>query len=80
MFLKNVEVKAPIQAVFVQDKAESPLVNHVLLVADDNSSVTYVENYVTVDNAPKGIVSIVEEVIAEKKCAHYFWRCRQSCK
>lgn len=63
---KNVEVKAPIQAVFVQDKAESPLVNHVLLVADDNSAVTYVENYVTVDNEPKGIVSIVEEVIAEK--------------
>ncbi|MDC9217554.1 SufD family Fe-S cluster assembly protein, partial [Clostridioides difficile] len=63
---KNVEVKSPIQAVFVQDKAESPLVNHGLLVADDNSAVTYVENYVTVNNEPKGIVSIVEEVIAEK--------------
>lgn len=68
MFLyvpKNVEVKEPIQAVFAHGNASSPLVNHVLLVADDNSAVTYVENYVTLDTENKGIVNIVAEVIAE---------------
>ncbi|MCH3081394.1 Fe-S cluster assembly protein SufD, partial [Listeria monocytogenes] len=42
------------------------------LVADDNSAVTNVENYVTVNNEPKGIVSIVEEVIAEKNARSTF--------
>ncbi|MBC2311370.1 Fe-S cluster assembly protein SufD [Listeria booriae] len=62
---KNVEVKEPMQAVFAHKNAASPLVNHVLIVADDNSAVTYVENYVTLDADNKGIVNIVAEVIAE---------------
>ncbi|EUJ31384.1 putative aminotransferase [Listeria floridensis FSL S10-1187] len=63
---KNVEIKEPIQAVFVQKDASLPLVNHVLLVADENSSVTYVENYVTLDDTSKGIVNIVEEVVTRR--------------
>ena len=42
---KNVELKEPIQAVFLHDDEETTLFNHVLIVAEDNSSVTYVENY-----------------------------------
>ncbi|MBC1521180.1 Fe-S cluster assembly protein SufD [Listeria aquatica] len=63
---KNVEIKEPIQAVFVQKDASLPLVNHVLLIADDNSSVTYVENYVTLDEDSKGVVNVIEEVIANR--------------
>lgn len=63
---KNVEIKAPIQAVFVQKNIESPLINHNLIIADDNSSVTYVENYITLDEKNAGIVNIVEEVIANQ--------------
>ncbi|WP_163654873.1 Fe-S cluster assembly protein SufD [Listeria sp. PSOL-1] len=63
---KNIEITEPIQAVFVVDKANAPLLNHVLLVADDHSSVTYVENYISLDSEKSGIANIVEEVIANK--------------
>jgi Fe-S cluster assembly protein SufD len=61
---KNVEIKEPIQSVFVHDQADATLFNHVLIVADDNSSVTYVENYISTLDAEKGIVNIATEVIA----------------
>lgn len=61
---KNVEVKEPLQAVFVRDNKDASLFNHVLIVADDNSQVTYVENYIsTVEGS--GIANIATEVIAE---------------
>lgn len=60
---KNVEVKEPLQAVFVVDEAEASLFNHVLIVAEDNSQVTYVENYISTVEG-KGIVNIATEVIA----------------
>ncbi|MBM7648571.1 Fe-S cluster assembly protein SufD [Bacillus ectoiniformans] len=61
---KNVEVKEPIQAVFVQDDAKATLFNHVLVVADDNSSVTYVENYVSTTDVENGVANIITEVVA----------------
>ena len=61
---KNVEVTQPIQAVFIHDDAEASLFNHVLVVAEDNSSVTYVENYVSLVKAATGVVNIVTEVLA----------------
>lgn len=62
---KNVELKDPIQAVFLQDDNQVPLFNHVLIVADENSSVTYVENYISTVEVPEGIANIVTEVVAE---------------
>jgi Fe-S cluster assembly protein SufD len=61
---KNVEVKEPIQAIFVHDDASLNLFNHVIVVAEDNSKVTYVENYVSTVDSAKGIFNIVTEVIA----------------
>lgn len=60
---KNVVIEEPLQAVFLRDNQEASLFNHVLLVTEDNSEVTYVENYIsTVDGA--GLANIVSEVIA----------------
>ncbi|EDL62955.1 Fe-S cluster assembly protein SufD [Bacillus sp. SG-1] len=61
---KNVEVAQPIQAVYIQDNADTTLFNHVLVVADDNSSVTYVENYISTTDVEQGIYNIVTEVFA----------------
>ncbi|MDP4169882.1 MAG: Fe-S cluster assembly protein SufD [Bacillota bacterium] len=61
---KNVEINEPIQAVYVHDDVNSNLVNHVIVVADDNSSVTYVENYISTVDASNGIFNIVTEVFA----------------
>lgn len=44
---KNVVVDTPVQAVFLTDDAEAAFAPHVLIVADSNSSVTYVDNYVS---------------------------------
>jgi Fe-S cluster assembly protein SufD len=61
---KNVEVSEPIQAVFVQDNAEANLFNHVIVVAEDNSSVTYVENYISTVETSNNLVNILTEVVA----------------
>ncbi|MDF2857816.1 MAG: Fe-S cluster assembly protein SufD [Neobacillus sp.] len=61
---KNVEIAEPIQAIYVHDNAETNLFNHVIVVADENSSVTYVENYISTVESIGGIFNIVAEVLA----------------
>ncbi|MTH53888.1 Fe-S cluster assembly protein SufD [Bacillus mangrovi] len=59
---KNVELQAPVQAVFVHEDAKAAF-NHVLVVAEDNSSVTYVENYISLKEE-EAVFNTVSEVIA----------------
>ncbi|MCM3618936.1 Fe-S cluster assembly protein SufD [Sutcliffiella horikoshii] len=59
---KNVVIEEPIQAIYLQDKAEA-VFNHVLIVAEDNSAVTYVENYLSNNDGEGSIFNIVTEVI-----------------
>lgn len=61
---KNVEIKEPIQAVFVHDDAEANLFNHVIVAADDNSSVVYVENYISTMETSDSLCNILTEVVA----------------
>ncbi len=61
---KNVEVSTPVQAVFIHDDKEANVFNHVLVVAEDNSSVTYVENYISTVEEANSIFNIVTEVVA----------------
>jgi len=44
---KNVIIEQPIQALFLADDADALFAPHVLIVAEANSSVTYVDNYVS---------------------------------
>lgn len=60
---KNVVIEEPIQAIYLQDQAEA-VFNHVLIVAEDNSAVTYVENYLSDNDGEGSIFNIVTEVIA----------------
>src|SRR5690625_1913807 len=62
--LKNVQIKEPIQTVFWQEDPESALFNHVLVVADENSELTYVENYLSNNEDEETVSNIVTEVIA----------------
>lgn len=61
---KNVELKSPIQAVFLHDDEDANLFNHVLIVAEDNSSVTYVENYISNVESKGNVFNLVTEVMA----------------
>jgi Fe-S cluster assembly protein SufD len=60
---KNVIVEEPIQAVFLHDNVDASLYNHVLVVAEANSSITYVENYLSTVEEAKGQANIISEVI-----------------
>lgn len=60
---KNVVVEEPIQVLFLHDDEQASLFNHVLVVADTGSSVTYVENYLSTVDEAKGQANIVSEVI-----------------
>ncbi|WP_404429171.1 Fe-S cluster assembly protein SufD [Sutcliffiella horikoshii] len=60
---KNVVIEEPIQAIYLHDQAEA-VFNHVLIVAEDNSAVTYVENYLSKNDGEGSIFNIVTEVIA----------------
>lgn len=61
---KNVEITEPIQAIFIHDDAEANVFNHVLVVAEDNSSVVYVENYISTVETAESKFNIVSEVVA----------------
>ncbi len=61
---KNVVVEEPLQAVFWQEDEEAGLYNHVLLVADQGSQVTYVENYISNNDEKASVANIISEVIA----------------
>lgn len=61
---KNVVVEKPLQVVFLHDNADASLFNHVLVVADSNSAVTYVQTYVSTVEQSNGQANLIEEVIA----------------
>lgn len=58
---KNVQVEIPIQSLFWQENSEVGLLPHILIVAEDNSKVTYVENYFGNDTG-QGVNNYVAEV------------------
>ncbi|SET34812.1 Fe-S cluster assembly protein SufD [Oceanobacillus limi] len=62
---KNVQVDEPLQVVFWQEDPDVALFNHVLVVADENSSLTYVENYISNNEKEETVANIVTEVIAQ---------------
>lgn len=60
---KNVVIEEPLEALFVQNSFVKEAMNkHVLIVADTNSSVTYVEKYIT-EGTEKNSANIVVEVV-----------------
>lgn len=44
---KNVQIDVPLQALFLSEDGSATFAPHVLIVAEANSSVTYVDNYIS---------------------------------
>src|SRR5690625_2451718 len=61
---KNVQLDVPLQSIFWQEDKEAALFNHVIVVAEENSSVTYVENYISHNEAEQTVSNIITEVFA----------------
>ncbi|WP_438447565.1 Fe-S cluster assembly protein SufD [Gorillibacterium sp. sgz5001074] len=63
---KNVQVELPVQALFLTEGADASCAPHVLIVAEANSSVTYVENVLSLGETGERVVSGVVEVFAKQ--------------
>lgn len=63
---ENVEIETPLQTIFWQEDEEVALFNHVLVVAEKNSKVTYVENYLSSNEETDAVANIVAEVHAKE--------------
>ncbi len=62
---KNTEVSMPLQALFISDDRERVFSPHVLIVADANSSVTYVGSYASTDSDVELVHNGMVEIVAE---------------
>ncbi len=75
---KNVQVEVPLQALFLTDDAEASLSPHILVIAEANSSVTYVDNFTSAGTGgplvQNGIVEVVVKSGAKVNFAsvHHF--------
>lgn len=61
---RNVVIEEPLQVVFLNDNEDASLFNHVLVLAEANSAVTYVETYISTVEQSKGQANIITEVVA----------------
>lgn len=61
---KDVIIEEPIQSVVLHDDASASLFNHVLVVADEGSEVTFVENYFSNLDSSSEKINVISEVIA----------------
>lgn len=61
---KDVHIEDPVQMVLLHDDEKASLINHVLIVADKGSEITYVENYLSNVEETEEQINIVSEVLA----------------
>jgi len=61
---KNVQIEEPLQAIFWQENPEIALFNHVLIVAEESSFLTYVENYISHNDEEETVANVITEVFA----------------
>ncbi|MFD1671265.1 Fe-S cluster assembly protein SufD [Agrilactobacillus yilanensis] len=69
---KGVVIKEPIQAFYYQDSTQvQDFVHHLLLLADEGSEVTYLENFGTIGDT-ENIANIMAEVVAKDNSYVHF--------
>lgn len=62
---KNVEIETPLQSIFLLDDTTTVFSPHVLIVAESNSRVTYVDNYISGDFSDKIVHNGAAEVFVK---------------
>ncbi|WP_440896193.1 Fe-S cluster assembly protein SufD [Amphibacillus sp. Q70] len=62
---RNVVIDTPIQSIFWQEDENLALFNHVIIVAEENSQVTYVENYLSDHDETQTVANVISEVIVK---------------
>ncbi|MBC8080973.1 MAG: Fe-S cluster assembly protein SufD [Gorillibacterium sp.] len=59
---KNVTVQIPLRAIFLSDRKGAALAPHVLVIAEEGSSVSYVENFISAGTSSELVVNAAVEV------------------
>ncbi|GGH14285.1 Fe-S cluster assembly protein SufD [Paenibacillus segetis] len=62
---KNVEIETPLQSIFLLDDTSTVFSPHVLIVAESNSRVTYVDNYISSEFGDKIVHNGAAEVFVK---------------
>lgn len=62
---KNVEIEVPLQSIYLVDDSKTVFAPHVLIVAEANSRVTYVDNYISGDLTDPIVHNGVAEVFVQ---------------
>lgn len=62
---RNVELSEVVQYITYVTDAQTSLFNHVLILAEENSKVTYVENYLSSLDKGEGLINIISEVFPQ---------------
>ncbi len=62
---KNVQVEVPVQALFITDDGEAVFSPHVLIVAEQHASVTYVDNFISQGKLNGLVYNGVAEVVVK---------------
>lgn len=62
---RNVVIDTPIQSIFWQEDENLALFNHVIIVAEENSQVTYVENYLSDHDEARTVANVISEIIVK---------------
>lgn len=62
---KNVQVEVPVQALFLSDDREASFSPHVLIVAEQHASVTYVDNFISQGDLDGLVYNGVAEVVVK---------------
>ncbi|WP_347300117.1 Fe-S cluster assembly protein SufD [Dolosigranulum savutiense] len=69
---KNIVIEDPVEAIFIQDALKADAyVKHVIIYADVNSQVNYVERWLTAGNEKTSANIIVEVIAQEGARIHY---------
>ena len=64
---KNVNIDVPIQAIFLTDDERATFAPHILIVVEQHSSITYVDNYVSAHTSGAVLHNGVVEVIVKEQ-------------
>jgi Fe-S cluster assembly protein SufD len=68
---KNVKVELPLQALFLSDDARATFAPHLLIVAEANSSVSFVDNWISTDEGQRVANGVIEIFVKQGAKVQY---------
>ncbi|QGQ97840.1 Fe-S cluster assembly protein SufD [Paenibacillus psychroresistens] len=68
---KNVKVELPLQALFLSNDAQATFAPHILIVAEANSSVSFVDNWISTEEGQRVANGVIEVFVKQGAKVRY---------